>query len=113
MKFLVDNQLPAALAVYLRKKGLDCVHVLEAGLAQASDAELCKYATENGRTIISKDVDFLYLAIRPKVTFQLVWVRLGNCRTVELIEVSSRSGAEGREFVGGKRTGRRNSLEIR
>lgn len=86
MKFLVDNQLPAALAVYLRKKGLDCQHVLDAGLAQATDAELCRYATANDRIIISKDEDFLYLASEPKATFQLLWVRLGNCRTAALLE---------------------------
>ena len=104
MRFLVDNQLPVALAVYLREKGLDSEHVLEVGLAEASDAELCKYATDNGWTIISKDVDFLYLAIRPKVTFQLVWVRLGNCRTVEA-DRSFRAGlAEGRDFLAGRRT---------
>ena len=32
MKFLVDNQLPTALAQYLRERGFDCQHVLEAGL---------------------------------------------------------------------------------
>ncbi len=87
MKFLVDNQLPAALAVYLRKKGVDCEHVLDAGLAEAGDAELCRYATDNERIVISKDEDFLYLANRPKARFQFVWVRLGNCRTAALLEV--------------------------
>jgi predicted nuclease of predicted toxin-antitoxin system len=87
VKFLVDNQLPAALAAYLRRKRIDCEHVLEIGLAEVSDAELCKYATDNERIIISKDEDFLYLANRPKATFQLVWVRLGNCRTAALLEL--------------------------
>jgi predicted nuclease of predicted toxin-antitoxin system len=65
---------------------MDCEHVLDAGLAEATDAELCNYATANERIIISKDEDCLYLANRPKATFQLVWVRLGNCRTVALLE---------------------------
>ena len=86
MKFLVDNQLPGALAAYLRKKGIDCEHVLDVGLAGAFDAELCKYATDGGRIIITKDEDFLYVANRPKATFQLVWVRLGNCRTSALLQ---------------------------
>ncbi len=34
MKFLVDNQLPTALAQYLRERGFDCQHVLEAGLGE-------------------------------------------------------------------------------
>jgi hypothetical protein len=40
VKFLVDNQLPAALAEFLRKRGLDCQHVLDVDLAQASDADI-------------------------------------------------------------------------
>ncbi len=86
MKFLVDNQLPVALSAYIRKKGMDCEHVVDVGLAEASDAELCRYATANERIIVSKDEDFLYLASRPKVNFQFIWVRLGNCRTAALIE---------------------------
>jgi predicted nuclease of predicted toxin-antitoxin system len=87
VKFLVDNQLPAALAAYFREKGFDCEHVLDIGLAEATDAELCRYATAHERIVISKDEDFLYLANAPKAAFQLVWVRLGNCRTAALLEV--------------------------
>jgi predicted nuclease of predicted toxin-antitoxin system len=102
VKFLVDNQLPRALAVYLRRKGMDCQHVLDCGLAEASDAELRKYATADGRVIVSKDEDFLYLASQPRAKFQLLWVRLGNCRKAALlaafenawpkVEVSLRAG---------------------
>jgi predicted nuclease of predicted toxin-antitoxin system len=57
---------------------------------EASDTGLCKYATANDRIIVSKDEDFLYLVSRPNATFQLVWVRLGNCRTTDLIEAFER-----------------------
>jgi predicted nuclease of predicted toxin-antitoxin system len=76
VKFLVDNQLPAGLAVFLSKKGMDCEHVLDIGLAEAKDAAVCKYAFENERIIISKDEDFPYLASRPRVKLQFVWIRL-------------------------------------
>jgi predicted nuclease of predicted toxin-antitoxin system len=86
VKFLIDNQLPPALAVFLRQKGFDCQHVLDVGLADAADSELCDYATDESRVIISKDEDFLYLVNRPKAKFQFIWVRLGNCRTNELLK---------------------------
>jgi predicted nuclease of predicted toxin-antitoxin system len=86
VKFLIDNQLPAALARHLQSWGLDCIHVMEAGLEQASDADICRYAAAEERIIISKDEDFLYLASRPSATVRLVWVRLGNCRTSVLLE---------------------------
>ena len=85
MTFLVDNQLPLALAQYLRTRGLDCQHVLDIGLAEATDAEICRYAEAQARVIISKDEDFLHLASRSDAKIKVVWIRLGNCRTSALI----------------------------
>jgi predicted nuclease of predicted toxin-antitoxin system len=62
------------------------VHVADSGLAEASDAELCRYAVADERIIISKDEDFFYLASQPKAVFQLIWVRLGNCRATVLLD---------------------------
>jgi uncharacterized protein with PIN domain len=59
VKFIVDNQLPVALAEYLRKRGFDCQHVLEAGLGDALDSDICRHAKIQERIIISKDEDFL------------------------------------------------------
>jgi predicted nuclease of predicted toxin-antitoxin system len=58
VKFLVDNQLPTALAEYLRKHGFDCQHVLEDDLGDALDSDICRYAELQERIIISKDEDF-------------------------------------------------------
>lgn len=85
MKFLVDNQLPNALAEYLRARGFDCQHVLDVGLAEVSDVEVCRYASTQERIIISKDEDFLYFANQPESKVRFLWVRLGNCRTSELM----------------------------
>jgi predicted nuclease of predicted toxin-antitoxin system len=90
VKFLVDNQLPAALAQYLRKRGFDCQHVLDIGLAEASAADICRHAVGDERVIISKDQDFLYLANQPETDIKLIWVRLGNCRTSALLEAFER-----------------------
>ena len=90
MKFLVDNQLPAALAQYLRQRGSDCEHVLDIGLAEASDVEICRYAETQASIIVSKDEDFFYLASQPETRIRLLWVRLGNCRTKALLEAFER-----------------------
>jgi predicted nuclease of predicted toxin-antitoxin system len=86
VKFLVDNQLPSALAEHLRMRGLDCQHVSDIALAEASDMQICRYAEDQERVIISKDEDFLHLANRPEQKVRIIWVRLGNCRTSALIE---------------------------
>jgi len=90
VKFLIDNQLPRALAEHLSNRGHDCQHVLDAGLADASDISICRYAEAQERILISKDEDFLYLANRPKSAIRLVWVRLGNCRKAALFAAFDR-----------------------
>lgn len=86
MKFLVDNQLPGALSHFLGSLHSDCIHVAEIGLAAACDADIWNFACESGRIIISKDEDFLHFANREPQRSGLIWVRLGNCRTPDLIE---------------------------
>jgi len=91
VKFLVDNQLPTALAQYLRKRGFDCQHVLEASLGDALDADICRYAELQERIIISKDEDFFYFAKQREAKIRVIWVRLGNCRTPALLAAFERS----------------------
>ena len=85
MKFLVDNQLPRGLSQFFCNRGFDCEHVLDVGLAGASDLEICRYARASGRTIVSKDEDFFYIATKMNNPITLIWVRLGNCRTGVLL----------------------------
>ncbi len=101
MKFLIDNQLPAALAQYLQKRGFDCVHVLDVALAEANDAAICLYAMREERIIISKDQDFFHLVNQPDAKVKLIWVRLGNCRTQALLRAFERFWPEIEACVAG------------
>ena len=87
MKFLVDNQLPAAVARWLGSKGHDAVHVLDVGLGQAEDRHLWQLALSQGRIMVSKDEDFFLLACRPGETGRLLWLRIGNCRKPALLHL--------------------------
>jgi len=91
VKFLVDNQLPTALSQYLRKRGFDCQHVLEADLGDALDSDICRHAELQERIIISKDEDFFYFAKQREAKIRVIWVRLGNCRTPVLLAAFERS----------------------
>ena len=44
MKFIVDNQLPAALARWLSARGADAVHVLDIGFDVRPDTEIWEWA---------------------------------------------------------------------
>ncbi|HEV7402184.1 MAG TPA: DUF5615 family PIN-like protein [Chthoniobacteraceae bacterium] len=85
MKFIVDNQLPAALARWLRTKGADAVHVLDRRLETTKDHDIWTLAISEERIVISKDEDFFHLANRPADSGRLLWVREGNCRRDTLL----------------------------
>ena len=90
MKFLVDNQLPPALATHLALQDVVSQHVSAVGLDQASDRDIWTYAATNGFIIVSKDEDFLHLSIADPGGPPVVWVRLGNCRKGTLLAAVDR-----------------------
>lgn len=85
MKFIVDNQLPVALAHWLSARGEDAVHVLNLALDTTLDVEIWIRASAEGRIVVSKDEDFFHLANRSGDTGRLLWVRMGNCRATALL----------------------------
>jgi predicted nuclease of predicted toxin-antitoxin system len=85
VKFVVDCQLPPALAHWLRDRGFEATHVFELGMGQASDRQIWESCSVNGAILASKDEDFLILATRPGDQGRLLWLRLGNCRTAALL----------------------------
>jgi len=89
VKFLVDNQLPAALARHLLELGHDACHVLDLGMEETPDAGIWKHAATDNRVVVSKDEDFFHLAHRPGDAGKLLWVRLPNCRRTALLAAFS------------------------
>jgi predicted nuclease of predicted toxin-antitoxin system len=59
MRFLVDAQLPAALARWLAAKGHEAAHVGDLEMQAASDAVIWDYAIASDAAIITKDEDSL------------------------------------------------------
>ena len=91
MKFLVDNQLPPALARLIQNEfGEAAVHVIDLRLRDASDAFLLDLACSEDAVLISKDEDFVSMVLRePKAG--LIWVRIGNCRRKFLLAAFRRA----------------------
>ncbi|HRJ54119.1 MAG TPA: DUF5615 family PIN-like protein [Candidatus Thiothrix moscowensis] len=87
MRFIVDAQLPPALARFLASLGEDAIHVLDAGLLEAVDSEIWSFALENDWVIITKDDDFQFRASVSKHYPKIVWVRVGNCSKQKLLEI--------------------------
>lgn len=77
MKFLVDAQLPPALARWLTEQSHPSQHVADLSLTSSSD--------RNGLTIITKDEDFSHLSLLDPLPAPVVWVRVGNCSRAALL----------------------------
>lgn len=82
MKFLVDAQLPPALAGWLQERGHDAEHVFAIGMVAATDAAIADHAEATGAVLVTKDEDFT--ALRLPDRFVLLWLRCGNATNVAL-----------------------------
>jgi predicted nuclease of predicted toxin-antitoxin system len=78
VKFLVDAQLPPAVARWLRDAGHDAQAVREVGLREAEDDEIWRHALATGAVIITKDEDFPIRAQQTDTSPVVVWLRIGN-----------------------------------
>ena len=86
MKFLVDAQLPPALAVALTFHGHSTETVRNCGLRDSDDAEIWDFAEANQWAIITKDEDFAQRAQRSFTGPVVVWLRIGNCSNQALCD---------------------------
>ncbi|WP_083919271.1 DUF5615 family PIN-like protein [Methylosinus sp. LW4] len=85
MRFLVDAQLPPALARWLSAAGHEAEHVGDVGLGDASDSSIWSYALAAGAVVISKDEDFAQRKALESGGPPIVWVRVPNTRKRELL----------------------------
>ena len=86
MKFIVDAQLPPALARLLCELGQEAVAVRDVGLREADDGPIWQYALEHGTVIVSKDEDFPERSLRSPAPPQILWLRIGNCSNRALLD---------------------------
>ena len=85
MNFLVDAQLPPALARWVGGQGHQATHVFDIGLQTADDPVIWERARNEKTAIISKDEDFVDHWLLSAEPVQLVWIRRGNCSNRALL----------------------------
>lgn len=84
-RFIVDAQLPPALARWLVANGHDAEHVFDFGGDGTTDAQIWMRARDTAAIILTKDEDFSVRALRDPDGPQIVWVRVGNTRRTALL----------------------------
>ena len=86
MRFLVDAQLPPALARWLASTGHTAEHVADRHLEAASDSAIWDCALRETAVIITKDEeDFALRKTLNDTGPPVVWIRLPNTRRPELL----------------------------
>lgn len=83
MKFLIDTQLPPALADIIADFGHTAIHVEQIGMRHASDSEIVQAALQSDYILVTKDRDFATERARG---LRIVWVRTGNLPNATLFE---------------------------
>jgi len=83
--FIIDANLPPALALALIQEGHGAQHVEDAGLRTAEDDAIWNYALDQKAVLVTKDEDFADRCLRSSPTPVVVWLRVGNCRNAALL----------------------------
>jgi len=85
MRFLIDAQLPPALARWLGAQGLEAAHVGDLGMQAASDNAIWEHARTTAAVIVTKDEDFAQRKVLTDEGPAILWVRLPNTRKRDLL----------------------------
>ena len=85
MRFLVDAQLPSALARWLVTQGHEAEHVGDMGMQAASDTAIWNYALSSAAAILTKDEDFAQRKVLTNTGPVVIWIRLPNTRRRDLL----------------------------
>lgn len=86
MIFLIDAQLPPALAGWLTQQGHTAQHVDELGLRNADDIAIWNHASGSGAIVVTKDEDFAERTARTTTGPVIVWLRIGNATNRALMQ---------------------------
>lgn len=81
MRFLIDAQLPPALAKYFEARGQESKAARELGLRDAEDHTIWSFAQAGNWIVVTKDDDFAERALRGDAGPQVLWLRMGTAQT--------------------------------
>jgi predicted nuclease of predicted toxin-antitoxin system len=78
MRFLVDAQLPPALAQCIAGKGQSASAVRDQGLRNSDDGSIVNFAKKNDWIVVTKDDDLVERSLGREDGPRVLWLRIGN-----------------------------------
>jgi len=90
MKFLVDAQLPKALAEFLCEKEYVAIHTLHLpDKNRTTDKQIIEISAKEDYIVIAKDDDFLQSHLIKNEPKKLILIKTGNIPNSKLLEIFS------------------------
>jgi predicted nuclease of predicted toxin-antitoxin system len=84
MKLLFDENLSPKLVSRLSDLFPNSLHVRDVGMSATIDPIVWNYAKDNDFMIVSKDADMHDLSLVYGNPPKVIWLRLGNCSTLQV-----------------------------
>jgi predicted nuclease of predicted toxin-antitoxin system len=98
VKLLLDENLSDRIVHKIADVFPESAHVKTHGLVRTSDTLIWSFAKKNGFTIVSKDADFHHRSLVLGQPPKLIFLRIGNCPTDEIIRTLRTNSAHIRAF---------------
>ena len=83
-KLLFDNNISHRVISKITDLFPNSSHVMLENLDESSDFDVWEFAHKNNYTIVTKDSDFNDLAIYRGSPPKVVWLKIGNCKVVDI-----------------------------
>src|ERR1035437_3618182 len=87
MKLLLDQNLSPRLVRLLQDDFPGSIHVSEIGMAESNDRLIWQFAREQDYLIVTRDSDFMEMSMMLGFPPKVVWIRRGNCSTIEVLNL--------------------------
>ena len=87
MRLLFDEQLSEELVTALQDLFPESLHVRLLGQGGAADPVVWRLAVEHGCILVTKDEAFHRLSVLRGAPPKVVWLRLGNCATADIVRL--------------------------
>jgi len=105
VKLLFDQNLSPRLVHLLADLFPNSNHVFPLGLDESEDSDVWEYAKTNGFTLVTKDADFGDMSVLRGFPPKVIWIRRGNCKTVEIEKILRNNYQAIEQIESGKVTG--------
>ncbi len=85
MKLLLDQNLSRKIVSQIEELYPDSCHIASVLTETTSDQDIWLHAQKHGFAIVTKDDDFEQRSILLGHPPKIIWIRLGNCKTGDVV----------------------------